>query len=120
VKMNWRVLAVCGGLFVASPGVWSQTDASVGQHQITDCMTQMDPASKKEDAQEICRQKLKTGIAIGKAKKKKEPKEKPVEAVKPADAAKPVEAAKPVDSPKPVEAARPADAVKPAEAAPPK
>jgi hypothetical protein len=41
---------------------------------ITKCMTQQDPAMKKEDALQICKEKMKQGVDVD--KKPKEPEQK--------------------------------------------
>jgi hypothetical protein len=76
MSKSWHLaMAFCSGLLMIA-GTFAQdiptppADASVHNHLITDCMAQQDPALKKEDALQICQQKLKQGIKIKKKKQK--------------------------------------------------
>lgn len=46
---------------------------------VTDCMKQQDPALNKEDAIQLCRDKLKQGIKVDKPRKPEKPRDEPQE-----------------------------------------
>lgn len=75
MNKSWRVaMTFCAGLLMTS-GTFAQdttptTDAAEHNHLVTDCMTQQEPAMKKEDALKACRGKLRQGIKVDRKKRK--------------------------------------------------
>jgi hypothetical protein len=68
-------IAVCAGL-LAAPAAFADTPnpadpTSKFNQMMTTCMEQQDPAMNKEDARQLCKEKWKQGIKVGKPKKAK-------------------------------------------------
>ena len=68
-------IAVCASL-LAGPAAFADTPLPADptgkfNQMMTECMEQQDPAMNKEDAQQLCKQKWKQGLKVGKPKKVK-------------------------------------------------
>jgi hypothetical protein len=71
------VAAMGGGLVWAAAGAFAEepipADPTGRPNQMmTECMAQQDPAMKKDDALQACRDKMKQGIKVDKPKKPRE------------------------------------------------